>query len=144
MNVLFVDDEPNLLRAYERLFRKYYTLHTAVGAQEGLAMLKQYAFGVIVSDMRMPGMNGIEFLEQARLVSPNSIQILLTGNPTEPVHAGTFRCLQKPCPRNELLAVLQEAEIAYNATQVTAKPVTILTPAAINLLTPPVVPHQGQ
>jgi DNA-binding NtrC family response regulator len=127
MNVLFVDDEPNLLRAYERLFRKYYTLHTAVGAQEGLAMLKQYVFGVIVSDMRMPGMNGVEFLAQARLVSPNSVQILLTGNPTEPNHSGTFRCLQKPCPRSELLAVLQEAEKTFEAIQAGSKGTAPLT-----------------
>jgi DNA-binding NtrC family response regulator len=113
MNILFVDDEPNLLRAYERLFRKYYSLHTAVGAQEGLAMLKQNSFEVIISDMRMPGMNGIEFLDRAREISPDSIQILLTGNPTDIEPSGVFRCLQKPCPRNELLAVLEEANAAF-------------------------------
>jgi DNA-binding NtrC family response regulator len=113
MKVLFVDDEPNLLRAYERLFRNHIDVRTAVGAQEGLAILRYEAFEVIVSDMRMPGMEGSVFLSKAQSISPNSVMILLSGNPTSDHPGATFRCLQKPCPRAEMLAVLQEAHQEY-------------------------------
>ena len=112
MKLLFVDDEPSILRAYERQFRKYFNVHTAQSAQEGLAAITGESYKAIVSDMRMPGMNGLEFLAKAREISPDSIQILLTGNPamaTDAKDPGYFRCLQKPCPRDHLLAVLKEA-----------------------------------
>ena len=111
LKVLFVDDEPNLLRAYERLFRKHIDLSTAVGAQEGLAMLRHESFDVIISDRRMPGMDGVAFLEKAREISPNSVLILLSGNPTSDEDSVAFRCLQKPCPRAEVLAVLEESRL---------------------------------
>ena len=113
MKVLFVDDEPNLLRAYERLFRKHIDVRTAVGAQEGLAILRYELFEAIVSDMRMPGMDGIAFLTKAQAISPNSVLILLSGNPTSDHRGAGFRCLQKPCPRAEMLSELQEAHQEY-------------------------------
>lgn len=113
MKVLFVDDEPNLLRAYERLFRKFIDVRTAVGAQEGLAILRYETFQAIVSDMRMPGMDGSTFLFKAQAVSPHSVLILLSGNPTSDCHSAAFRCLQKPCPRAEMLSVLAEAHAEY-------------------------------
>jgi DNA-binding NtrC family response regulator len=113
MKVLFVDDEPNLLRAYERLFRKQIDVRTAVGAQEGLAILRHEAFEAIVSDMRMPGMDGTAFLSKAQVIAPNSVLILLSGNPTSDHRGAGFECLQKPCPRAEMLVVLEEAHRKY-------------------------------
>lgn len=113
MKVLFVDDEPNLLRAYERLFRKQIDVRTAVGAQEGLAILKHEAFEAIVSDMRMPGMDGMAFLSKAQEIAPNSVLILLSGNPTSDHRGAGFECLQKPCPRAEMIVVLEEAHRKY-------------------------------
>ena len=116
MKVLFVDDEPSILRAYERLFRKNFTVCTAATPQEGLTAIRNEDIAVVVSDMRMPEMNGVEFLAKAKEISPASIQILLTGNPTDPgdyENDRYFRCLQKPCDRKHLQAILNEASAAH-------------------------------
>ncbi|MBN9520491.1 response regulator, partial [bacterium] len=65
--ILFVDDEPNVLAGFERQLRKRYALETAPGGAEGLAALEARGpFAVVVSDMRMPGMDGARFLARVR------------------------------------------------------------------------------
>jgi DNA-binding NtrC family response regulator len=115
MNVLFVDDEPSILRAYERQFRKRFQVTTMERPEDGLVAVRRECFGIIVSDMRMPGMDGREFLTQAHEISPNSSKILLSGNPmiTDVPCSGYFRCLEKPCSREALSAALEEAWNAY-------------------------------
>jgi two-component system NtrC family sensor kinase len=79
-HILLVDDEPNILRALTRLFfDKDYELHTASSAQEGLEILKKQAVDLIIADYRMPGMTGIDFFHNARLVQPDAIRIILSG-----------------------------------------------------------------
>jgi len=79
--ILFVDDEQNILRAITRLFLdEPYELLTAPSGVEGLALLRERPdIGVIVSDQRMPGMSGAEFLEQSRTLVPDAVRIVLTG-----------------------------------------------------------------
>ena len=78
--ILFVDDEPDILSSFKRQFRKKAHISTATSGQEALALIdSEDEFAVIVSDMRMPSMDGAEFLEKAKRKSPNSIRILLTG-----------------------------------------------------------------
>lgn len=80
--LLFVDDEESITKSLWRLFRKEgYEIYTASSGQEGLERLKEVGkpFSLIISDQRMPGMNGAEFLEKAKEIFPQAIRILLTG-----------------------------------------------------------------
>ena len=77
--VLCVDDEPSVLRALGWLLRSRFEVSSTTDTQEALSLLRQNAFEVVISDQRMPGMTGTEFLERAREVSPRSIRLLLTG-----------------------------------------------------------------
>lgn len=118
--ILFVDDEPNVLSGIERQLRKRYTVQTAPGGEEGLAAITSAGpFAVIVSDMRMPGMNGAQFLAEARRRQPDSVRMLLTGfaevqSAIDAVNNGAlFRFLTKPCDNVTLVAALDDALAQY-------------------------------
>ena len=118
--ILFVDDEPAILHSYQRFIGLTYELDTAQGAETGLKMLDQNGpYGVIVSDMRMPGMNGAEFLSVVRQNYPDSVRMLLTGqadmdDTIAAVNEGRiFRFLTKPCPPETLGQALDEALELY-------------------------------
>ncbi|MBI3839851.1 MAG: response regulator [Planctomycetia bacterium] len=114
-SILFVDDDPNLLGAYRRQFRKLYNVDTALGTQEGLAAVANGQYAVVVSDMRMPGMNGLQFLARVREISPATVHVILTGDAgLKSADRGAasqhvFRFLEKPCSRESLTKCLQEA-----------------------------------
>src|ERR1043166_4052564 len=102
--ILCVDDDPNILEGYKRQLRKEFELVTAVGPEQGLQMgIQQGPFAVVVSDLQMPGMNGVEFLAQVRTQEPDTVRMLLTGNAElqsaiEAINQGQiFRFLTKPC-----------------------------------------------
>src|ERR1035441_2693555 len=114
--VLCVDDEPAVL---DSLRRQLYAEFAVVGAESGpeaLALLRGDAsFAVLVSDMRMPGMDGAAVLAQALSVRPDTVRILLTGqadmdDAIAAVNYGhVFRFLIKPCPRPVLVKALTDA-----------------------------------
>ena len=113
--ILLVDDEPAVLMGYERLLRKEFQVSTVVGGSAGLVLLKhQGPFAVVVSDMRMPGMNGIEFLLQVQHTSPDTIRVMLTGDSDlqtaiDAVNQGKiFRFLSKPCDKETLVKTLKD------------------------------------
>ncbi|WP_456406116.1 HD domain-containing phosphohydrolase [Thiolapillus sp.] len=115
-DVLFVDDEINVLNAYKRALRKRYNLDLASSGKEALQMLKEHGeYAVIVSDMRMPEMNGVQLLSRFRSESPNTIRVMLTGNSDQKtaiaaVNEGDiFRFLNKPCPPQELAETIESA-----------------------------------
>jgi response regulator RpfG family c-di-GMP phosphodiesterase len=115
--VLLVDDENNVLQAYTRVLRRRFTLDVALGGAEALALMAQSGpYAVVVSDMRMPGMDGVEFLSQVKERFPDSTRVMLTGNADqttamEAVNRGSiFRFLTKPCD-SEVLAATLEAGI---------------------------------
>jgi signal transduction histidine kinase len=113
--VLFVDDEPNILESIRDSLRRHFDVVTATSGAEGLHELAKQAFAVVVSDFQMPGMNGAKFLAQARIVSPQAIRILLTGQASvhdaiEAVnHGNIFRFLTKPCSPPDLKRALDDA-----------------------------------
>jgi DNA-binding NtrC family response regulator len=78
-SVLCVDDEPNILRSLHWMLHKEFDVMTAPDGLTALEMLRKHDFDVIVSDQRMPGMIGSEFLREACKVAPRSMRILLTG-----------------------------------------------------------------
>jgi response regulator RpfG family c-di-GMP phosphodiesterase len=106
--ILCVDDEPNVLEGYRRALRKDFDITIAAGGVEALALLNNgEEFAVIMSDMRMPIMDGIQFLRRVREIAPNSVRMMLTGNADQQtaidaVNEGNiFRFLNKPCsPEN--------------------------------------------
>ena len=78
--LLFVDDEPNILKALKRLFRSTeFTVLMAENGEEGLQILEQNPVDLVISDMRMPQMDGAEFLSRVAERWPDTVRILLTG-----------------------------------------------------------------
>ena len=79
-SILCVDDEANILSALRRLFRPHgYTVHVANSGAEGLELLDREHVDLIISDMRMPVMDGAAFLAEARKRHPDTVRLLLTG-----------------------------------------------------------------
>ncbi|MCK5149142.1 response regulator [bacterium] len=118
--VLCVDDDPNILSAYKRQLRKQFEIETALGGEEGIEMMMlKGPFAVIVSDMRMPGMDGIQFLARVSKSAPNTVRIMLTGNADmqtaiDAVNEGNiFRFLNKPCPPETLAKSLNAGMKQY-------------------------------
>ncbi len=104
--ILLVDDDPNLLAGMSRQLRGKFTVATALSGPEGLLALRdQGHFAVVISDMRMPEMNGIQFLSEAAKLVPDTVRMMLTGNTDleTAMHAlnegNIFRFLVKPCNR---------------------------------------------
>ena len=114
--ILCVDDEPNVLEGLERILFEHFDVSTATSGAEGLEILSsEDAFAVVVSDMRMPEMDGAAFLARARETVPNTVRVLLTGHADmnsaiSAVNDGhIFRFLCKPCPQDVLLRSLNAA-----------------------------------
>ncbi|HEX9047481.1 MAG TPA: HD domain-containing phosphohydrolase [Verrucomicrobiae bacterium] len=112
--VLFVDDDTNLLAAVERNLRQRFNLVTAPGGDAALAkMAADGPFGVIVADMQMPGMNGVQLLTECQKRFPETVRLMLTGNAdqltaVEAVNKGRiFQFLTKPCPMDMLTLAIQ-------------------------------------
>ena len=102
--VLFVDDEPNVLQSIKRNLRKRLNIDTAESGDEALQkMAADGNYAVLVSDMRMPGMDGVELLSKAREEWPDTVRMMLTGNADQKTavaavnHGDIFRFLNKPC-----------------------------------------------
>jgi len=78
--ILFVDDEKNILNSLKRLLRKEdYRILNALSGEEGLKILAENEVHLVITDLRMPEMNGIEFLTRLRVDYPDLIRIILTG-----------------------------------------------------------------
>jgi response regulator RpfG family c-di-GMP phosphodiesterase len=123
-NILCVDDEPNLLSAIERQFRKRFDITTALGPELALrAIAERGPFAVVVSDLRMPGMDGIRFLARVRHISPDTVRIMLTGqadltDAIEAVNQGNiFQFLAKPSPPEMLGRAFESALEQYGLIQ---------------------------
>jgi putative two-component system response regulator len=122
--VLFVDDEPLVLEGLRRSVYEEFVADLAGGPEEGVVKLrKNDPYPVVVSDMRMPGMDGAKFLAMVRTISPDSIRVMLTGNSdmeaaTRAVNEGEiFRFLTKPVPPETLLATLRACVAQYHAAR---------------------------
>ena len=113
--LLCVDDEPAILKSLQRLFVGHpYQLQLAGSGQQALALLQQQKVQVIISDMRMPGMDGAEFLAKAAELQPDCYRILMTGyadlaSTVQAINLGKIhRYVQKPWNNQELLALVDE------------------------------------
>jgi len=118
--ILFVDDEDGIRNALRRLFADSpYRLLFAAGAAEGLDLLRANECAVIVSDNRMPGENGIEFLTKARFLAPDTVRVIITAyadlrtslnaiNRSE-----AFRFVVKPWDDQELVEIVRDGVLRY-------------------------------
>ncbi len=114
--LLFVDDEVNILSALKRLFRPYgYRIFTAEGGRQGLEIMVAEKIDLVVSDMRMPEMNGAQFLEKVREQWPDTIRILLTGyaeigTTIDAINKGQiYRYIAKPWEDNDISMTVRQA-----------------------------------
>ena len=118
--ILFVDDEPNILDGLRRMLRsmrKEFELCFAENAKEALEMMEKEEFDVVVSDMRMPGMDGAELLTHIQKRYPHSIRIMLTGQADEESTLRTIgvvhQFLAKPCDPEKLKNILLRASALH-------------------------------
>ena len=117
ITVLFVDDEENILRSLKRLtMDEPFETVTATSGEEGLRFLAENrSVGVVVSDQRMPGMTGVEFLAKSRELAPEALRIVLTGyaDITATMDAinrgGAYRYVTKPWQDTEFLQTIRDA-----------------------------------
>lgn len=114
--LLLVDDEPAVLEALALNLKRSFEVVTAPSGADGLEYLQAESdFAVVISDMRMPKMDGAAFLSRAREVAPDAVRILLTGQADleaaiKAVNQGQiFRFLTKPCPRDTLRGAIDSA-----------------------------------
>jgi CheY-like chemotaxis protein len=115
--VLLVDDEPRILDGIRRTLHGLYHLETASSGAAGLALIAAAPapYAVVVSDMMMPGMNGAEFLAKAHEASPDTVQMILSGqaelsSTIAAVNDGNlFRFLTKPCEGADLMRAMTAA-----------------------------------
>ena len=119
--ILFVDDDSNILDAFKRQLRHQYEVEVAYSGIEGLEQVEANGpFSVIVSDLHMPGMSGIDFLSEIRDVAPTSVRMILTGNADlgtaiDAVNDGyIFRFLIKPVSPETLVKALEGGVAQYH------------------------------
>jgi len=113
--ILCVDDEESILRGFQLNLRKDFELHLAANGREGLEVFeKEKGFALVLSDMRMPEMDGATMLSKIKAIDPEVVTVLLTGHTDfesaiAAVNEGNvFRMLAKPCPPETLIKVLKD------------------------------------
>jgi response regulator RpfG family c-di-GMP phosphodiesterase len=112
--ILFVDDEENILSAFQRQLHRQFQIKTALGGEAALQMIDGgESFAIVISDLRMPNMDGIQLLSKIKEIAPDTVRMMLTGQADlnaamDAVNQGNiFRFLTKPCPGDLLEQTLQ-------------------------------------
>jgi len=144
--VLFVDDEPKVLATLKRMFMRDCEVLVANEGTMALELLQRRQVHVVVCDQRMPGMSGIEVLQAARQIAPQTVRVVLTGYADleaaiDAVNKGeVYRYVSKPWSNEELLVtVLAAAKIAMAAADApaqesTEEPATLAAECGILIL----------
>lgn len=118
-SILIVDDQPEVLHALERLLKPDYTILTAGSGAKGLDLLKNHPVSVILTDQRMPGMTGVEFLSKAQDVQPYAMRMMITAYAdieasVAAVNRGRiYQYISKPWEPDELLLIVKQAVERY-------------------------------
>jgi response regulator RpfG family c-di-GMP phosphodiesterase len=118
--ILLVDDDLNILDGYQRSLHREFHLETASSGNQALQLIAHKGpYAVVVSDMRMPGMDGIQLLGKVKTQSPDTVRIMLTGTgdletAIQAVNEGNiFRFLSKPCHKDVMSRTLTAALLQY-------------------------------
>lgn len=120
IKVLYLDDEIENLNAFKASFRRSFDVHTALTAEEGYEILKNYPVEVVISDQRMPGTTGVDFFESISVAYPNPMRILLTGYSDinaiiDAVNRGhIYRYVSKPWQEHDLKLAIESAHNIYD------------------------------
>ncbi|MBE0534112.1 MAG: HDOD domain-containing protein [Phycisphaerae bacterium] len=116
IKILFVDDDINVLNGLRRMLhkmREQWEMEFVTGALDALKVLKQSAYDIVVSDLRMPDMNGVELLEKVRQRYPDTIRFMLSGYSDQPLQGQAARCvhqfISKPCDAELLQSLIHRA-----------------------------------
>ena len=139
--ILCVDDEPNVLAGLSRILFDDYEVDTATSGKEALAALETNEYAVIISDMRMPEMNGAQFLALAKQRAPDTVRMLLTGqsdieSAISAINDGNiFRFLIKPCPEEKLTGHINDAIRMYRMVQMEKELLNKTLMGTVNTLT---------
>jgi ActR/RegA family two-component response regulator len=119
--ILFVDDEKNILNAYKRNLRNQFQIYLADNPATALEIIKRYGpFACVISDLKMPEMDGLTLLEKIKELAPDTVRILLTGyadlnTAIEAINKGNlFRLLTKPCSMKDMEIAINDAIAQYN------------------------------
>jgi putative two-component system response regulator len=121
--VLIVDDESAALLAMQRSLSHKFNIQFANSAEKGLELVHKTAFAVVISDLQMPGIDGIDFLVKVAALSPDTIRMLLTGHaePETSIRAvnevNIYRFLSKPCTAKVLEHAIHEGLHHYHLIQ---------------------------
>jgi len=111
--ILAVDDEPLVLSAYQRSLGDRFKILTAEGPQLALSALRSGSFAVVLTDLKMPGMDGIALLQAVREMQPDAVRMLISGHAdlndaiNSVNNAGIFRLMIKPCPSENIAIALE-------------------------------------
>ncbi len=116
-SLLYIDDESENLKVFQRLFKKNFKIHTALSGEEGLGLFEKHPeISLLVSDQRMPQMSGVDFLNACKQINPHSIRILITGyadleSTINAINeAEIYRFIKKPWEKLDLLQTLNQAQ----------------------------------
>lgn len=118
--LLLVDDEENVLISLKRILRREgYMILTASCAEQGLEIMAQYPVNVVISDQRMPGMSGVEFLNRVKTMHPNVVRMILSGYTevntlADAINKGEiYQFITKPWENETLISLVREAFVRY-------------------------------
>ena len=120
LQVLYVDDEWYNLTSFKATYRRYFSVHTAKSAKEGLEILKENEINVVLSDQRMPNITGVEFFKIIKKEYPEPIRILITGYSDidaviDSINEGqVYRYISKPWEPNDLRLVIEQANEVFS------------------------------
>jgi response regulator RpfG family c-di-GMP phosphodiesterase len=139
--VLLVDDDRNLLDSFTRQFRNRINLVTAASGEDAIqAVTYDGPFAVVISDMQMPNMDGLEFLIKVRMLSQDTVRVMLTGNANLQVAIGAindgniYRFLEKPVPIGVLFETMIDGIQHYRMVTSEKEILNKTLKGAVNLL----------
>jgi DNA-binding NtrC family response regulator len=137
--ILAVDDEPINLRLMERLLRRHFTVLTANNGEEALDIVQREDISLIITDQRMPGMQGTELLRKCMILKPGMVSLVVTANNDTDTSieaitkSGAMRVINKPWNPDHILKTIQDALAVYERGQKNRKMISQLKHVNENL-----------
>ncbi len=138
-SILYVDDEESNLKGFKSIYFTDYTIYTAISGKEALEILANHEVHIIITDQKMPGMTGVQFLSNTMSKYPEPIRIILTGYSDIEVlmkainECGIFRYLTKPWNEQEMNMTINQALDTYNLRKENSELIKKLTDANTTL-----------
>ena len=136
--VLFVDDDPGVRTAFVKSLRRFhFDIDVASGGEEAIALANHHDYSVIATDLRMPGMGGVELIARLRDVRPDAAVLVVTASPEEgpsdvaPISSSVIEIVEKPWDTPELAAAIKRGQQLHASRRASLAP---STPEALHFL----------